>query len=892
MSIAEQQEKIKLYLTDAYNACNEQKATIPSNKNLQSLGSCIRSIKGGGESGGGSSSYNVYCQMNEPTDKNGVWVKENSGSGEPKVYFSLNASSKGEFISSDAYSFLKKSTNPQAMCVVGKYLYVFGTNTSSSYIYNLQTKQYIGNINFPSSYTGSPFGAYEYLGKIFVFLGTQHRISYFVYDIETNTSSDSVVYTYTTGSRNYFISGRYGDEVYIYWSGYSSITDGCKLNLETKTFSGIANPSSSELVYNGMYSFTTVGNKIYIYCYSTDYSPVNYRLATIEMGSNTFTYQANMFGKQQGCIYGQGDYLYMFPNGANETTYYRYHLIDKTLETITTRIPYSSTFSSGKQPMVYEEITGLLYFINGAYSPSVMQFGNSPLTADLDIGTVVIAQAFNSKATLIKNSDNLFVCVGDTFIMRKTVAGEVLDGEHVSFYGDGEVWHLLKNPTGETAIVTFDTDGGGEIESQEVVLGQKLTSVGTPTKTGYAFLGWYKDGEPFNFSTPIVGNMTLTAMYEEIMFVEYIESSGTQYIDTGIVPKSTTKVEVQMSYTASGSTQVSGWGSSASAESFFWGVNSANKFVVSVSPNYTAIDTGIVFDTQPHVYTLESGSQSFDGVVVGTDTIGNTATTGQTMYLFGLHAEWQTSGAASSCSARMYYCKIYDGDTLVRDYKPALDSNGVACLYDTVTDKYCYNAGTGSFLEPYNINDYTQLSYIEGTGTQYIDTGVMPDNNTILQVDYSITATSFTGSNTLLFKAHGSATEPSFNMVCAGGGGNTDNARVTFGATYSYFVDFTGLKNNNRHNIEINCPSSKVIVDNVSTYSVKASTFACTKTLKIFGDTGTFVGRVYSCKIYDNNVLVRNLIPVKHRKNNIIGLYDTVNDILYTNKGTGSFTAG
>lgn len=41
--------------------------------------------------------------------------------------------------------------------------------------------------------------------------------------------------------------------------------------------------------------------------------------------------------------------------------------------------------------------------------------------------------------------------------------------------------------------------------------------------------------------------------------------------------------------------------------------------------------------------------------------------------------------------------KIYDGTTLVKDYRPALDGNGVACFYEEVSGTYCYPS-SGTFL--------------------------------------------------------------------------------------------------------------------------------------------------------------------------------------------------
>ena len=50
--------------------------------------------------------------------------------------------------------------------------------------------------------------------------------------------------------------------------------------------------------------------------------------------------------------------------------------------------------------------------------------------------------------------------------------------------------------------------------------------------------------------------------------------------------------------------------------------------------------------------------------------------------------------------------------------------------------------------------------------------------------------------------------------------------------------------------------------------------------------------RLYLCKIYDNDNLVRNFIPCYRKVDNEIGLYDVINDVFYVNSGTGEFIAG
>ena len=50
--------------------------------------------------------------------------------------------------------------------------------------------------------------------------------------------------------------------------------------------------------------------------------------------------------------------------------------------------------------------------------------------------------------------------------------------------------------------------------------------------------------------------------------------------------------------------------------------------------------------------------------------------------------------------------------------------------------------------------------------------------------------------------------------------------------------------------------------------------------------------KLYSLKIYDNKVLVRDFVPCYRKADNKIGLYDLVNCVFYTNAGTGRFTKG
>ena len=70
----------------------------------------------------------------------------------------------------------------------------------------------------------------------------------------------------------------------------------------------------------------------------------------------------------------------------------------------------------------------------------------------------------------------------------------------------------------------------------------------------------------------------------------------------------------------------------------------------------------------------------------------------------------------------------------------------------------------------------------------------------------------------------------------------------------------------------------------------ESSAFNCKTTL--FGAINTTngnwwrfgKGRIYGCKIFINNILVRNLIPCIENSTSIVGLYDVVNNVFYTSE--------
>ncbi len=67
----------------------------------------------------------------------------------------------------------------------------------------------------------------------------------------------------------------------------------------------------------------------------------------------------------------------------------------------------------------------------------------------------------------------------------------------------------------KTYTVTFDTDGGSSVDPVIVYENHTADKPKEPTKAGYRFAGWYLNGMPYDFSTPVTEDITLKAVWIE-----------------------------------------------------------------------------------------------------------------------------------------------------------------------------------------------------------------------------------------------------------------------------------------------------------------------------------------------------------------------------------------
>lgn len=188
-------------------------------------------------------------------------------------------------------------------------------------------------------------------------------------------------------------------------------------------------------------------------------------------------------------------------------------------------------------------------------------------------------------------------------------------------------------------------------------------------------------------------------IHNAIKQVEYIQSTGTQYIDTGYIPDNNTSVEIQVElqslHSDTGSNKgIFGTRTTATSNSFSLICGGNNLLYTAYGTTNAQLTMELSKDV---LYTFKKQKNA---TIVNGETIATipakTFTSPYNLVLFAVRNGNEVP--EFHCSMKLYYCKIWDGDLLIRDYIPVLDKNETACLYDKVEGKYYYNQGTEAFL--------------------------------------------------------------------------------------------------------------------------------------------------------------------------------------------------
>ena len=190
--------------------------------------------------------------------------------------------------------------------------------------------------------------------------------------------------------------------------------------------------------------------------------------------------------------------------------------------------------------------------------------------------------------------------------------------------------------------------------------------------------------------------------------LEYVKSTGTQYFNTGYYPNQNTKLVLKMKTEGltSGSTAFNAFGTAGTNSRFGWWTyfsgSSYFRYGIEGNGRDSKISITGTFENADFTVTLDRNNAIIE-TLNQTYTYSVSPTNDFTLDLpliLGGHI-WNNGSSIGQCECiyKLYSCKIYENDILIKDYIPAINKmDERVCLYDKINESFLYNSGTGSMI--------------------------------------------------------------------------------------------------------------------------------------------------------------------------------------------------
>lgn len=384
-------------------------------------------------------------------------------------------------------------------------------------------------------------------------------------------------------------------------------------------------------------------------------------------------------------------------------------------------VPYDIEIDVGGT--VYDILTGLrdimpnyqIYFdINGVfhYEPIPLAYDDPVLIDDDLFNNVLISENINTDFESVKNYVEVLGHTWDVDYYSPSESTTVSGGTITPTFAD------LKTLEDGTAVgITLPSDVNSTSGLNIDFLGtNKIVNIDSKNVQSLS-----KDTEWIFQAVTEMQTARLPDGYTELT---YIQSSGTQYIDTGFKPNQDTRVVGDMQFmdnTSGNPASLFGYRKSQSTQRYeFFQYNS-----LLYSPYNTSAGSTISMTTNKISIDKNKGTTLVNGSALSTITYANFQCSGN-LYLFALN----NNGSVSNVNGkkRIYSCQIYDNGTLTRNFVPCKNPSGVVGMYDMVNNVFYQNAGTGTFTAGDEWKPSQQMKFWRFMGHQQAQATSYDDN--------------------------------------------------------------------------------------------------------------------------------------------------------------------
>ncbi len=413
---------------------------------------------------------------------------------------------------------------------------------------------------------------------------------------------------------------------------------------------------------------------------------------------------------------------------------------------------------------------------------------------------------------------------------------------------------------------------------------------------------------------------------DEYVELEYLEATGTQYINTGIITTALASFDITFMLLADTNMALFGGRNSQTSKTLTMFYLATTKSIrhdfasqltfsgttaISHKTNIRMTNDGTVYSLTQR--DLDTGAFSH----INDRAISTTVPTYQ-QTLFAVNTGGNI-GTFAKC--RVYSYTMYDDGTIVRDFIPVKrKSDGVLGMFDTVSGAFFGNSGTGTFLGGGEIRTvksikrngvaqdaikvgesvlwqtlfhrrYERLNYLEATGTQYINTGIQfMQGDTVELVGKFLNPKHDDGlavmipwnsptNSRFMFAVATTGNVPSFAMSYNEKAGGNNKVSPTLLDDAYHKWRYEGLT--------LTIDDGAASLTNTEVYKQG------TGTIRLFHRySGACATAIQYYRHWRDGELIADFIPVREKATGTFGMFDRVTGTLFTNAGTGTFVGG
>ncbi len=414
----------------------------------------------------------------------------------------------------------------------------------------------------------------------------------------------------------------------------------------------------------------------------------------------------------------------------------------------------NNTFNVVSGTLTKDNLGGLIYSTD--VNPIITNDSFNPQTAEASIEYTFKYTGVNNcnnpsnftNRTCGINGDNgkgyYYWLGGYGYAIFKNVTNVISDRQIPSTLVNGEYYHAICT-FGDSEIKVYlngellgtHIHNATGIPSNSIYYLGNTTNSGTPTQTLYSSRFYNKVLTQDEITQNYIYEFTKLGLLSggdtgDYTDISYIEGTGTQYINTRIVPTASTKIELVAEMSAS--KQYAHIFGSDNFMKVQW-VDGSGTTIYANKKNGQNQITGLTLGK--HTYVMDMTDTAHVITIDGTNYGNIIGPVESTTYSILLLSGYKTDGTVETdlCGVgKIYSCKIYHEDTLVANMKPILTNSGTYGLLDTVNNTF-YGSEVGSFTGPvppsgedteiYATAEYaiTEPRTFNGT-SDYIDTGI------------------------------------------------------------------------------------------------------------------------------------------------------------------------